>query len=398
MKRKKDADPCCIYLVPPEIQTEILSKLPVKSLLRFKCVQKSWRNIIETPSFINLHLNSFCKNNVFLLCDSKSSSKQYFRQSYKTENKNNTLIVECGSNEILMPSASRLFGKSPAYIVASSNGLVCLSHHQVKTNVAALNQLDINIWNPSTRKIMKLPRCYWSKFGGKFHCGVIGFGFCPKLNDYKVIKVISYTNSNQAKAQVYSLSTDSWKNITLPHPGWNLVAALQRHGFINGIFYWIAQKIGGGMLLLGFEFDEEVIVKISMPDSFDFYGNWNISIAEYRNLVSLVTNEFRLSNVLQVWVMKEYGVADSWVKQFTIELAMPRIRVLKMRPIFVDFENDGELALVLDRNDRRIIWCNTKTNQIEKELKFLYPIYEAIRCKENLVSLPRESRTHALLE
>lgn len=152
------------------------------------------------------------------------------------------------------------------------------------------------------------------------------------------------------------------------------------------------------MLLLAFEFDEEVIVKISMPDSFDFYGNWNISIAEYRNLVSLVTNEFRLSNVLQVWVMKEYGVADSWVKQFTIELAMPRIRVLKMRPIFVDFENDGELALVLDRNDRRIIWCNTKTNQIEKELKFLYPIYEAIRCKENLVSLPRESRTHALLE
>jgi hypothetical protein len=35
---------------------EILIRLPVKSLLRFKCVSKAWRTAISDPSFIRTHL------------------------------------------------------------------------------------------------------------------------------------------------------------------------------------------------------------------------------------------------------------------------------------------------------------------------------------------------------
>nr|GMC84430.1 F-box/kelch-repeat protein At3g06240-like [Ipomoea batatas] len=37
--------------VPQEILLQILSKLPAKSLVRFKCVSKSWREIHSSPSF-----------------------------------------------------------------------------------------------------------------------------------------------------------------------------------------------------------------------------------------------------------------------------------------------------------------------------------------------------------
>lgn len=42
--------------LPNHIICEILSWLPVKSLLRFKCVCKTWFNIIQDPEFITIHM------------------------------------------------------------------------------------------------------------------------------------------------------------------------------------------------------------------------------------------------------------------------------------------------------------------------------------------------------
>ncbi|XP_031391519.1 F-box/kelch-repeat protein At3g23880-like isoform X2 [Punica granatum] len=43
--------------LPLELTAEVLSRLPVKTLFRFKSVCKSWRRLIESPSFIPRHLN-----------------------------------------------------------------------------------------------------------------------------------------------------------------------------------------------------------------------------------------------------------------------------------------------------------------------------------------------------
>ncbi|XAR49259.1 hypothetical protein NMG60_11032388 [Bertholletia excelsa] len=43
--------------LPSEILTEILSRLPVKTLIRFTSVCKSWYCLIKDPSFIMTHLN-----------------------------------------------------------------------------------------------------------------------------------------------------------------------------------------------------------------------------------------------------------------------------------------------------------------------------------------------------
>ena len=42
--------------LPDEIVLDILSKLPVKSLLRFRCVCKPWYSSIANPKFISTHL------------------------------------------------------------------------------------------------------------------------------------------------------------------------------------------------------------------------------------------------------------------------------------------------------------------------------------------------------
>lgn len=50
-----------------EITMDILSKLPVQSLLRFKCVSTFWMTLISHPYFITKNLNHMKNNKNFLL-------------------------------------------------------------------------------------------------------------------------------------------------------------------------------------------------------------------------------------------------------------------------------------------------------------------------------------------
>ena len=43
--------------LPEDIVPDILKWLPVKSLVRFRCVSKSWHSLITSSSFIHMHLH-----------------------------------------------------------------------------------------------------------------------------------------------------------------------------------------------------------------------------------------------------------------------------------------------------------------------------------------------------
>ncbi|XVF82988.1 hypothetical protein PTKIN_Ptkin16aG0096700 [Pterospermum kingtungense] len=192
---------CNTLVLPFEIETEILSRLPVKSLLRFKCVQKSWCNLIEDPNFITMHLNLFGKSNTSLFYGRYGSDKYY--QRYHTDNDN---IVGRGRYEILKSSTKRLFRGSELYIVGSCNGLVCLRNH-------CIVGCRIHIWNPSTRKILELPECDSGEVAGKsFQVYFLDIGFCPRLYDYKVVMIICCEDGYDWRplgVQVYSLGTNT---------------------------------------------------------------------------------------------------------------------------------------------------------------------------------------------
>ncbi|KAK8626647.1 hypothetical protein V6N13_134281 [Hibiscus sabdariffa] len=53
---------------PEDLATSILLRLPVKSIIRFKCVSTTWRCFFDNPSFVSRHL-SISKKNQRILVD-----------------------------------------------------------------------------------------------------------------------------------------------------------------------------------------------------------------------------------------------------------------------------------------------------------------------------------------
>ncbi|KAK4259361.1 hypothetical protein QN277_005705 [Acacia crassicarpa] len=104
--------------VPREIIIEILRRLPVKSLVRFRAVCKDWRNLLKSPSFIKEHYHHSTHKNPLLVFDvynrnsiySLLCSLRYEKETVKAER-----ILEMDS----LRRVRRLIG--------SSNGLLCVA-------------------------------------------------------------------------------------------------------------------------------------------------------------------------------------------------------------------------------------------------------------------------------
>lgn len=93
-------------------------------------------------------------------------------------------------------------------IIGSCNGLVCITDDQFSY------AHDTILWNPSIRKYVPLPKPRITVFKhGKFE-HVMGFGFDPKSNDYKVVRIVYLEPSKKFEIDIYRLSSGTWEDIS----------------------------------------------------------------------------------------------------------------------------------------------------------------------------------------
>ncbi|XP_058181151.1 F-box/kelch-repeat protein At3g06240-like [Rhododendron vialii] len=186
--------------LPQEIIFDILSRLPIKSLLRFQ----------------RLVLNAY---------PNRTGRKSCLLDS----------IMECklpeNAVEFDYPS------KEPnqfVYIVGSCNGLMC-----VAADIWSTNKRTIYLWNPSTRKSKRLPDLGVRR-GWNWH-DLYGFGFDESNDDYKVVLTFCDSGggvSADRKVMVCTLRTDSWRQIG----GFSCDVPFGVFGkFLNGSIHWVAR-------------------------------------------------------------------------------------------------------------------------------------------------------------
>ncbi|PON92488.1 F-box domain containing protein [Trema orientale] len=142
-------------ILPDDVILEILLRLDAKSLMRFKCVCKSWKSLISHSVFINLHRKHQLPYTIF--ANSLEPSEILSIGHSKNFNK---------ISELRFPLVDF---KS---IEGSDNGILCLSG----------DNDTIYLWNPAINQVRKLPSPPISGFR-------LGFGYSTMTKDFKVVAV-----------------------------------------------------------------------------------------------------------------------------------------------------------------------------------------------------------------
>ncbi|CAL5393897.1 unnamed protein product [Camellia sinensis] len=301
--------------IPDEVLIEILARLPVKSLLQFRSVCKSWNSLIANPSFITTHLNQTKSNTQLLII-------KY------THVPNQERFISCSDDETCCGNFVELENPfhSPGIsfkIVGSCNGLLCISPHY-GSEFAFL-------WKPSIRRFLTLPESGYSVTDSDLQF-VFGFGFDRISNDYKVVK-IGYLNEKTrgsvlCKMELYALSTLSWRPICVVDFRFEL-SINTWSVFVNEAVHWVAfdpaKEHGFGILIVAFDMGNEVFREISLPN-YQPDGRLHTSTAvavlgESLAVIDCASGLVAPSPLMynfHIWVMEEYGVIESWTKRYTI--------------------------------------------------------------------------------
>ncbi|XP_043712433.1 F-box protein CPR1-like [Telopea speciosissima] len=319
--------------LPQVVMEDILSRLPVKSLLRFRCVCKAWCALISDPFFVKIHINQSLASS-----SNPSLLLTGLVDLYSVE-------LNVCEQEVAKKLHLPLKALQDITVLGSCNGLLCIS-------ISKDFEDDIILWNPSTRRHQKLlftpievhvPYKFRVKFGFSRFIGY-GFGYEPTTGDYKLVMFAQasfddgYTWHSEGK--VYSLITNSWKRIgdmdcclTTRLPG---VLA-------NSALHWIADRVKGPFtppsIIVSFDLKNEEFGEVPLPEFVD--SKFHMTVGVLGGKLCMVCNFERVC--VEVWIMKDYGIRDSWEKQFSIKQPSRLRSFMSVSPIC--YSKNGEIVL-----------------------------------------------------
>lgn len=276
-------------ILPEDLVFEILSWLPALSLIRFKCVRKSWRDLVEDPKFAakqlsNQNSSPSCRDCCLLLVrrfgkNYNDLESRFSLVSFADDNKDTSTVVKCMDFQFYT-------GNCWLRVSGYCHGIVCLTERKGDHVVA--------LANPGIRQFRVLPDSCISfpstEVKSNFTC-YSGFGYDPVSGDYKVVRLWILDNGRNHKVEVYTLSTNSWREIN-----WEpIIGLLNRiHGsdkYFNGAYYWwiedaeaendpedddgdevieeVEEYVTRGSVIV-FDFSKEVFLRLHFPDPFSY--------------------------------------------------------------------------------------------------------------------------------
>ncbi|XP_065617329.1 putative F-box protein At5g62060 [Quercus suber] len=244
---------------PSDLHFDIVSRLPVKSLLRFKCVSQLWCNMIDDPSLAYMHLTRSVEEPKMLILD------------HQTKNPDTSRFTEVAGG----------FLKADMKLVTKQEVIALPPHRASYTSM--------------------------SKYG---------LGFDSSTNTYKVVRVFSRGGSFNMGADVYTLGTSSWRPISKGPlcrlAGRPIFACGALHWFVH---HYVDRDALKGKYIVSFDVGKEEFGWISPPK---FYSSSHL--LDLGGNLAMVDRSF--DSHIEIWVMKEYKKKE-WVKEYKIDIYPP---------------------------------------------------------------------------
>ncbi|GLT51005.1 hypothetical protein SLA2020_244550 [Shorea laevis] len=294
-----------LHDLPLDMLLEILSRLPITSLIHFKTTSHTGYDLIADPGLPLMFRNRVSDSNPCLIPFNHNLVGPWSRQLYFVD------IEGCSRRvrKIDPPQHSEVDN-----LVGSCNGLLCLS--LIDGSSASHSLL---ICNPFVGDAVRVPPA--NPFPNQRE--VFGFGFHPRTGEFKVVRIVWFAldveDVEELMVQVFTVGTTEWrtKGATPPQladvtgpPEALVEGSLHRVTFVG---------MGGDGPIFGiisFELADEVFEEIPHPPCQRF-----VSLEYSLSVLNGCLSAAGLVDTLHfdIWVMKQYRVKESWVKQFSFD-------------------------------------------------------------------------------
>lgn len=322
--------------LPREIVLDILSRLPITSLVRFRLVCRSWRALGRDPLLPDAQLARTAARDPFLV----------FHSDFPLRNQLSFVELsaqdqDCGHGRSKKSSVGKFnppfLNSMPEFdVVGSCNGLLCLAD--------SLYRETLFVYNPFTGDCRELPpsRQYADQ------TVVFGFGFHPATREYKVIKIAYYPNPSRAGAvsrrarRVPHLQSEVQVLTLGRSPAWRSLGRAPyqidkrpSETVVNGRLHWVTgpRRYRTARQLVSFDLADEQFREVLRPEGGPI-GRSNYQLMALRGCLSAIV--YCNYGRLEIWVMKTYNVKESWTREYVIGSYMPR--ALKQNVNFMPFK------------------------------------------------------------
>ncbi|KAK9072077.1 hypothetical protein SSX86_008509 [Deinandra increscens subsp. villosa] len=352
---------------PTEIIEEIVSRLPVKSIIRFRSVSKPWLSLISDPSFTKLH-STRATAALFLSAYDPSTENHYFFSAPHAGGPVAHLMTLGNTRPADITKAEHL------------NGLVFIS---AKTFSSGYFQAFVI--NPSRRKIFELPPPDSNPNLTSGYIRLYVFGFDESRNEHKIVLITQFFRPAKLEVMIYSLSNHSWRKIDVEPPIGYSWDRFSYHGpssvCINSVIHsMFLESTFWKLDFLAFDLRTEKFSVISIPQ-----GVVPRFFLEINGCVGFVCHDLDLkNNEFYIWILQDYDDNRVLVRK-TVEFPESWIEALeRSSPPPLDAVNMDEFVISSSKvsgNVMSVPVYNKKTG-CSKSLQFTFG--HLVPCSETL--------------
>ncbi|XP_059629554.1 F-box protein CPR1-like [Cornus florida] len=221
-------------------------------------------------------------------------------------------------------------------IQGSCNGLLCLT-----SKFSNLEEL-IALWNPSTRKhqMLLVALIELTRERSTYRAIVFGFGYDCVHDDYK------------SQVEFMAIIED------FPYYLWYLA---EKGEFASGALHWVVRpkpESHKSRLITAFDLGDKEYRLVPQPDYSVVNLHMNVVVLE--GCLCLVCNY--VSVHVDIWVMKEYGVKESWTKLFSI--AQPTT-IEKFDWVWPLAYSHSHTKVLMEQDNKRLLWYDLEKKTVE---------------------------------
>lgn len=292
--------------LPADLIINILLRLPVKSLGKFKRVSKQWLHLITDSYFISMYREICLRNpNIVLLKKTPLLRETHMKKCTRIDLCSLNLDGSCRNDEFSLYLND---DEMNIEVLPSKWDFICF-----------VSESGFYVCNPSTQVTMKLPEanCCTS---GEVNAGM---GYVKERDEYVVVhlfdKSLDIHVDYDIGCEVLRLRDGmdcEWQVVEANCPfvvrGWGVL--------VKNVFYWMIwdeYNQLGDEAIVSFDLEKGEFGNVSPPEGhFDPQGTW--SLVELGGRLCLVENAAR-PLMVDIWVLNDLD-NHIWVREYSIDM------------------------------------------------------------------------------